>query len=45
MAKVRLEADAKTARLTGWRKSSQTFIGEDNIRMVSDLVGEDPSCR
>lgn len=32
MADVRLDAKAKAARLTGWLKSSQNFIGEDKIR-------------
>ena len=45
MADVKLDARATAARLTGWFKSSQNFIGEDKIRVVSSLAGEDVSCR
>jgi hypothetical protein len=45
MAHVKLDGKAKAARLTGWFKSSQNFVGEDKIRVVSSLAGEDPSCR
>jgi predicted DsbA family dithiol-disulfide isomerase len=34
MAGVRLNPQAKTARLTGWLKNSQAFIGEDRIEIV-----------
>ena len=45
MADMKLDTRAKLARLTGWFTSSQNFVGEDKIRVVSSLVGEDPSCR
>jgi len=34
MANVRLNMQAKTARLTGWLKCSQAFIGEDRITIT-----------
>jgi hypothetical protein len=45
MRELTLDPRATAARLTGWFKSSQTFIGEDKIRVVSSLMSEDPSCR
>jgi hypothetical protein len=45
MRDVKLDSRANTARLTGWFKSSQNFVGEDKIRVVPNLAGEDPSCR
>jgi len=45
MANVKLDSKATAARLTGWLKSSQNFIGEDKIRVVPSLAEEDPSCR
>jgi hypothetical protein len=45
MADVKLHPKATAARLTGWFKSSQNFVGEDKIRIVPSLAGEDPSCR
>jgi hypothetical protein len=45
MADVKLDPRAKAARLTGWFKSSQNFVGEDKIRVVSTLAGEDANCR
>jgi len=44
MAAVKLNSKAKKAHLTGWLKNSQAFIGEDKIRVVPSLAGEDPSC-
>jgi hypothetical protein len=40
-----LHPRATVARLTGWLRDGQSFVGEDKIRVVSSLVGEDPSCR
>src|SRR5262249_23942259 len=45
MRDVKLDRRATAARLTGWFKSSQSFVGDDKIRVVSSLAGEDPSCR
>ncbi len=45
MADVKLDSKATAARLTGWLTGSQNFIGEDRIRVVPHLGGEDPSCR
>jgi hypothetical protein len=45
MADVKLDRKATAARLTGWFKSSQNFVGEDKIRVVSSLAGEEQSCR
>jgi hypothetical protein len=45
MVDVKLDPKATAARLTGWLKSSQNFVGEDKIRVVSSMAGEDPSCR
>jgi hypothetical protein len=45
MADLKLDPRAKTARLTGWFQSSQNFVGEDKVRVVPSLAGEDPSCR
>jgi len=42
---VHLAADASTARLSGWLKSSQSFYGEDKIRVVLNLLDEDATCR
>jgi len=45
MAEVKLVPQARSARLTGWLKSSQAFVGEDKIRVVPTLAAEDPNCR
>jgi predicted DsbA family dithiol-disulfide isomerase len=42
---LKLHPRATVARLTGWLHSGQSFVGEDKIRVVSSLAGEDPSCR
>jgi len=42
---VKLDPKPTAARLTGWFTSSQNFVGEDKIRVVPNLEGEDPSCR
>jgi hypothetical protein len=45
MRDVKLDAKANSARLTGWLKNSQSFVGEDKIRVVPSVAGEDPACR
>src|SRR5262249_37056748 len=44
-SQLRLHPRATVARLTGWLRNGQSFVGEDKIRVVSTLAGEDPSCR
>ena len=44
-AEVKLHPQATVSRLTGWTKNGQSFSGEDKIRVVPSLAGEDPSCR
>src|SRR5258708_1089719 len=44
-SEVKLHQQATVARLTGWLKNGQSFSGEDKIRVVPSLAGEDPSCR
>jgi hypothetical protein len=45
MRDVKLDAKANSARMTGWLKNSQSFVGEDKIRVVPSVAGEDPACR
>jgi len=45
MRDVKLDAKANSARLTGWLKNSQSFVGEDKIRVVPSVAGEDAACR
>jgi hypothetical protein len=45
MASLRLNPQAKTARLTGWLKNGQAFIGEDKIRVAPSRALDDSSCR
>jgi hypothetical protein len=42
---VKLHPRATVARVTGWLKNGQSFSGEGKIRVVSNPVEEDPSCR
>jgi hypothetical protein len=44
-SEVKLHPEATVARLTGWLKNGQSFSGEDKIRVVPSLAGEDPICR
>ena len=41
---IKLSTRAKSGRLTGWLKDSRIIIGEDKVRIVPNLAGEDPSC-
>jgi hypothetical protein len=45
MRDVKLDGKANSARLTGWLKNSQSFVGEDKIHVVPTVAGEDPACR
>jgi len=43
-SEVKLHPHATVARLTGWTKNDQSFSGEDKIRVVPSLAGEEPGC-
>jgi hypothetical protein len=43
MRKMKLHASATLARLSGWLKNSQVFIGEDAVAVVSTMASA--SCR
>jgi len=45
MAAIRLHPSAKKARVTGWLKNSRLIFGEDRIRVVGDMAGENAACR
>jgi hypothetical protein len=45
MRDVKLHPKATSARLAGWLKNRQRFVGEDKIQVVSSMTTVDPSCR
>jgi hypothetical protein len=42
---LHLANGTSTARLSGWLKNSQAFFGEDQVRVVANLLNEAPNCR
>jgi hypothetical protein len=42
---MHLSPRASRARITGWLKNGQAFVGEDDVRVVQNMAGEDASCR
>lgn len=44
-ARTKLTPHATRGRLSGWLRNSQAFFGEQDIRVVSSLAGEDFGCR
>jgi hypothetical protein len=43
-AEIHLSSHATRARLSGWLKDSQTFVGEDQISVVPSMSLADANC-